>query len=175
LRERGDDLPILVRHFVRRFGRDMGREIAGVAPAAIDRLQGYGWPGNVRELQNVLRQALLRAHGQVLLPEFLPELSRSSGPLASGEPNTSEGIGPSLESFVRNGLASGSENLHEETHRLVERTLLPMVLEHTDGNQRQAARILGIARKTLRDKLRELGITIQRSLDLGDAVDGDDS
>ena len=49
-----------------------------------------------------------------------------------------------------------------------------MVLEHTQGNQRQAARILGIARKTLRDKLRELGITIQRSLELGDGADGDD-
>ena len=50
----------------------------------------------------------------------------------------------------------------------------PMVLEHTQGNQRQAARILGVARKTLRDKLRELGITIQRSLELGDGADGDD-
>src|SRR5262249_47984510 len=98
LHERGDDLPMLVRHSVRRFGRDMGRETAGVAPAAIDRLQNYGWPGNIRELQNVLRQALLRAHGQVLLPEFLPELSRSSATLASGEPDTSEGIRPGLES-----------------------------------------------------------------------------
>jgi two-component system nitrogen regulation response regulator GlnG len=175
LRERGDDLPMLVRHFVRRFGRDMGRETTDVAPSAIDRLQNYAWPGNIRELQNVLRQALLRAHGQVLLPEFLPELSRSSATLASGEPDTSEGILPRLESFVQNGLASGSENLHEETHRWVERILLPMVLAHTDGNQRQAARILGIARKTLRDKLRELGITIQRSLDIGEAADGDES
>ncbi len=60
LRDRGEDLPMLVRYYVRRFGREMGREIADVAPAAIDRLRDYGWPGNIRELQNVLRQALLR-------------------------------------------------------------------------------------------------------------------
>jgi two-component system nitrogen regulation response regulator GlnG len=175
LRERGDDLPMLVRHYARRFGREMGRATTDVAPAAIDRLRDYGWPGNIRELQNVLRQALLRAHGQVLLPEFLPELSRASEVDGTRELVARDGDGPSLESIVRKGLASGTENLHEETHRWVERILLPMVLEHTQGNQRRAARILGIARKTLRDKLRELGITIQRSLELGEPADGDDA
>jgi two-component system nitrogen regulation response regulator GlnG len=80
--------------------------------------------------------------------------------------------GPDLESFIRRALAAGIGDLHDETHRWVDRILLPMVLEHTQGNQRQPAWILGIARRTLRDKLRELGVTIQRSLDLGD---GDES
>src|SRR5262249_47267612 len=157
-----------------RFGREMGREAVEVAPAALDRLQDQDWPGNIRELQNVLRQALLRAHGRVLLPEFLPELSQSTDQVGSRGGETPARDGPSLEAFVRKGLAGGTEGLHEETHRWVERILLPMVLEHTQGNQRQAARILGIARKTLRDKLRELGITIQRSLELGDGGDSDD-
>ena len=61
LRERGDDLPMLVSHYVRRFGRELGREVVDIAPAAMDRLRDYPWPGNIRELQNVLRQALLRA------------------------------------------------------------------------------------------------------------------
>ena len=78
LRERGDDLPMLVRHYLRRFGRELGREVVDVAPAAMDRLRDYSWPGNIRELQNVLRQALLRARGRVLLPEFLPELSQDA-------------------------------------------------------------------------------------------------
>jgi two-component system nitrogen regulation response regulator GlnG len=172
--ERGDDLPMLAHHYLRRFGREMGREIAAVAPEALDRLREYTWPGNIRELQNVLRQALLRAHGRVLLPEFLPELARLSEATRTRDLDTRNGTIPSVESFVQKGLAAGTENLHEETHRWVERILLPMVLEHTQGNQRQAARILGIARKTLRDKLRELGITIQRSLELGDAADGED-
>ena len=74
LRERGDDLELLVQFYLRRVSRELGREVREVAPEALERLRGYSWPGNVRELQSVLKQALLRAHGPVLLPEFLPEL-----------------------------------------------------------------------------------------------------
>src|SRR5262245_35408254 len=77
LRERGDDLELLVHFHLRRVSRDLGREVREVAPEALERLCGYSWPGNVRELQSVLKQALLRAHGPVLLPEFLPELSEA--------------------------------------------------------------------------------------------------
>src|SRR5213079_2932314 len=73
LRERGDDLPVLVRHYLRRFSRELGREVREAAPEALERLRGYPWPGNVRELQSVLKQALLQASGPVLLPAFLPE------------------------------------------------------------------------------------------------------
>src|SRR5580700_11749546 len=73
LRERGDDLLILVRHYLRRFNRELGREIREVTPEGLERLRGYPWPGNVRELQSVLKQALLKASGPVLLPAFLPE------------------------------------------------------------------------------------------------------
>src|SRR5713226_3911385 len=79
LRERGDDLLLLVQHYLRRFSRDLGREVREVAPEALERLRGYSWPGNVRELQSVLKQALLRAHGPVLLPDFLPELPKTAG------------------------------------------------------------------------------------------------
>src|SRR5262249_52113763 len=73
LRERGEDLPLLVHYFVRRFSRELGREVSEVAPEALERLRHYPWAGNVRELQSVLKQALLRATGPVLLPAFLPE------------------------------------------------------------------------------------------------------
>src|SRR5216684_1165456 len=75
LRERGDDLPLLVRHYLRRFSRELGRDVKEVASDALKCLRGYSWPGNIRELQSVLKQALLRASGSVLLPAFLPELS----------------------------------------------------------------------------------------------------
>src|SRR6516162_7600429 len=75
LRERSDDLPLLVRYFLRRFSRALGREVQQVAPEALQRLRSYPWPGNVRELQSVLKQAILQARGPVLLPDFLPELS----------------------------------------------------------------------------------------------------
>ena len=73
LRERGDDLPLLIRHFLRRFGRELGRDVREAAPEALERLRAYPWPGNIRELQSVLKQALLRASGNVLLPAFLPQ------------------------------------------------------------------------------------------------------
>src|SRR5207247_5865098 len=75
LRERGDDLPMLVQHYLRRISRELGREIREVAPEALERLRNGSWPGNIRELQSVLKQALLQASGTVLLPAFLPELS----------------------------------------------------------------------------------------------------
>jgi len=73
LRERGDDLPVLVQHYLRRCSRELGRDVRKVAPEAMARLRGHSWPGNIRELQSVLKQALLQASGAVLLPDFLPE------------------------------------------------------------------------------------------------------
>src|SRR5439155_5419892 len=85
LRERGDDLPLLVRHYLRRFSRELGREVQEAAPEALERLRGHSWPGNIRELQSVLKQALLQASGPVLLPAFLPELtSRRAGSAVGG-------------------------------------------------------------------------------------------
>ena len=86
LRERGEDLPLLVQFYLRRVSRELGREVREVAPEALARLRGYPWPGNVRELQSVLKQALLRAHGPVLLPEFLPELPEAPRRRAGGFP-----------------------------------------------------------------------------------------
>ena len=70
LRERGDDLPMLVRHYLRRFSRELGREVHEVAPEALERLRRYSWPGNIRELQSVLKQALLQARGTTSAPRL---------------------------------------------------------------------------------------------------------
>ena len=86
LRERGDDLPMLVQHYLRRFSRELGREVREVAPEALERLRGYSWPGNIRELQSVLKQALLQASGPVLLPAFLPEPLGGAGGTAPPAP-----------------------------------------------------------------------------------------
>src|SRR5207302_3410950 len=77
LRERGEDVPLLVRHYLRRFSRELGREVRDIAPETLERLRNHPWPGNIRELQSVLKQALLQASGTVLLPAFLPELASS--------------------------------------------------------------------------------------------------
>jgi two-component system nitrogen regulation response regulator GlnG len=158
LRDRGDDLVVLLRHFVRRFSRELGRDVQEVAPEAMARLRAYSWPGNIRELQSVLKQALLQAHGTTLLPADLPALAEEPGGPAAAED-------ADLEAFIRLSLASDDGDQYAQAHRRLDRLLLPRVLEATGGNQQEAARRLGIARETLRRRLRELGIHLSRRLE----------
>jgi two-component system nitrogen regulation response regulator GlnG len=161
LRERGDDLPLLVRHYLRRFGRELGKDVQGISPEALDVLLHYRWPGNVRELQSIVKQALLRATGSVLMPDFLPQTLLSPAAAGAG-PAVADG---DLRQFIEAQLAAGTEGLYEATLRRMERLLVPLVLQHTGGNQVQAARLLGITRGSLRNKIRELGITIARTVE----------
>jgi two-component system nitrogen regulation response regulator GlnG len=163
LRERGDDLALLVRHYVRRFSRELGREVRQVAPEALKRLRRYPWPGNIRELQSVLKQALLRASGPILLPAFLPETLGGPNEAAPAPPAEHE---PGVETLVvRHRLGSDVCDLYTETHRQLDRLLLARVLEFTQGSQQRAALLLGIARQTLRVKLRNLGLSAPRPAD----------
>ncbi len=162
LRERGDDLPLLIQYFLRRFSRDMGREVRQADPQTLERLRRYSWPGNIRELQSILKRALLKATGPILLPTFLPESFEESCGLVSAAPTADE---PKGEEFVLpQRLGEDVRDLYADTHRQVDRLLLPRVLEFTSGNYRQAAMLLGIARQTLRLKLRELGLAVARDL-----------
>jgi two-component system nitrogen regulation response regulator GlnG len=164
LRERGDDLAILVRHCLRRFSRELEREVREVAPEVMERLRNYSWPGNIRELQSVLKQALLQASGPVLLPTFLPESLGGPNEVTAASPAREE---PGVETFiVRQRIANDLRELYTEAHRQLDRLLLPRVLEFTRGSQHQAAVLLGIARQTLRLKLRDLGLTVTRHADV---------
>jgi two-component system nitrogen regulation response regulator GlnG len=162
VRERGDDLTLLVQHYIHRFNKELGKEITGVAPEALDVLRHYTWPGNVRELQSVLKQALLQATGTILVTDFLPASlfkPSSNAEIASTEETRT------LLQFIDEQLAAGTENLYEQSLRRMERLLLTRVLQRTQGNQVQASKILGITRGSLRNKLRELGISIARTVE----------
>ncbi len=164
LRERGTDLEHLARRFVSRFGRALHRDIREIAPETLGLLRAYSWPGNIRELQNVIKQALLRASGTVLLPAFLPELEMG----ASSGAGESTGAPPDLDAFIRAQMARHNNDVYAETHRYVDRFLLVRALERTGGNQRDAARLLGISRQTMRTKLRSLGLTVNLALEIED-------
>jgi two-component system nitrogen regulation response regulator GlnG len=166
LRERGDDLSLLVGHYIRRASRELGREVRDVAPDALERLLAYSWPGNIRELQNVVKQALLRASGPVLLAAFLPQLSDEA---PAPESATLAHAAENLEAFVGGPLGSDSRDVYATAHRNLDRLLIRHALEHTRGNQAQAALILGIARQTLRQKIRELGLQIHYAASADDA------
>ena len=146
LRERIDDLPLLVEHFLRRLHSETS------APTeTLDFLAKQPWPGNVRELRNALEHAVIVAQGGALLPEHLP--APGAAPL---QPNSQ--LARVLADWVQQQIARNPNELHEETIRLVETTLLAEVMRCVDGNRVQAARMLGLSRTTLRKKLTDLGL-----------------
>ena len=128
LRERREDIPLLVDHFARKFSREMSKKITRVSPAAMNALQQYGWPGNVRELENAVERAMVVAQE--------PELREQDFVLKS-----------------RNGAALGDVRSLED----VERAHILRVLEESGGNQTHAAEVLGIDRVTLHHKLKKYG------------------
>jgi two-component system nitrogen regulation response regulator GlnG len=160
LRERGDDLPMLVNYYLRRFNHELGRDVCEIAPETMERLRAYAWPGNIRELQSVLKQALLHATGTVLIPAFLPALSSANA--TTGDDVSSEAWS-AFRDFIRRRLQAGSTDLNAEAQLEVDRVLLPAVLEFTGANQFQAAKILGLSRQTLRQRLRNIGRSVTKT------------
>ena len=164
LRERREDLPFLVNTFLRRFSREMGRDVQMAAPATLEILAQHTWPGNLRELQSVLKQALLPAVGPVLLPGFLPKhiLEQvEKAPANEDSLSSDQGDG---EDFIHERLRAGSQSLYAEWFARVERQFLLQVLRFTNGNQVQASKLLGITRRSLRGKILTHGIAIERSV-----------
>ncbi len=139
LRDRGDDLSLLVQLFLRRYNIELGREVREVAPEVMNRFRSYPWPGNVRELQSVLQQALLRASGTVLIPEFLPnDLLPETQTSAANDPGTRYRPGSTLADL--------------------EREAIQQCLLQTGGHRRRAADLLGISTRTLLRKIREYNL-----------------
>jgi nitrogen regulation protein NR(I) len=177
LRDRGDDLKMLIEHFLARIARELKREIHGLSPAALQALMEYHWPGNVRELEGVLRQTVLQSSGTVIAAEFLPATITKQRSLAALDRDVAEleeldeevqCLPHNLRSFVKTRLNARSANLYAETLEMMERYLLSEVLTCTEGNQSEAARILGITRGSLRHKIRALGISIESKITAGD-------
>lgn len=160
LRQRKEDLPPLVDHFVQRFmhlSRLHNQQQVRVSPEAIELLIDHAWPGNLDELQSVLQQALIENTGTVLASgSLLKSLRReTAGADSSGAQQLT---GDYWQQFVATGLARGSTQLYSEAIAEMERHMIGLVLESTAGNQARAARILGITRGNLRKKLRMLGL-----------------
>jgi DNA-binding protein Fis len=115
-------------------------------------------------LQSVLKQALLQARGSVMLMSFLPDLSVGSSAHPT-EADTPASFDLAIESFIRERIQPDSRNIYAEAHGELDRFLLAKVLEFTGGSQHRAANHLGIARQTLRFKLRELGMRLTQSVE----------
>jgi DNA-binding NtrC family response regulator len=131
LRERRNDIPLLVEHFLQRLAADTGRAPVRISPEALDVMLSYAWPGNVRELQNWLQFALVKCRGDVIRAEHLPPVAGGQVP-ASGRPR----------------------------RRKLDAESVRQALLRTNGNRVEAARALGVSRATLYRFLSEYGASL---------------
>ncbi|MBT4502275.1 MAG: sigma-54-dependent Fis family transcriptional regulator [Gemmatimonadetes bacterium] len=141
LRERREDIPALAEHFLTVFCEKNQRMLRGFSPRAMDQLVHYGWPGNVRELENAIERAVILCRGEYVEAECLPRAVQES----RGEVEV-EAVG---EIGVQAGYSLGE----------MEKELILKTLEQTGGNRTEAAKMLGISRQTLQNRLRAYGMT----------------
>ncbi|MBI2189826.1 MAG: sigma-54-dependent Fis family transcriptional regulator [Acidobacteria bacterium] len=134
LRQRKDDLPLLIQSFLSEFNARNGKSVTAVDPAAMRVLEQYHWPGNVRELRNVIERAVILSSGEFIETKHLPPLI--AGAPEAGAPTVSLKPGMTVDE--------------------AERELILLTLEHTRDNKTRAAEILGISLKTLHNKLNRL-------------------
>jgi DNA-binding NtrC family response regulator len=135
LRERREDVPILVAHFLAKLARRERRAAATLSPEALKLLAAYGWPGNVRELENAIERAVAVAKGNVVLPSDLP-------PEVGGGAGTAAAI--AAGGGGDGGIIADRPSLAE-----LERRYIQLVLQESGGNKKKAAEKLGIDRRTL--------------------------
>ena len=158
LRERAEDVPLLLRHYLRTAARDLGVEPKTLAPEAERRLAAYRWPGNVRELVNVCRRLSVLAPGREIGSEDLPaEIGAGGAAKATADWQSA------LADWAARQAASGEGALLDLALPQFERILIRAALKRTQGHRQEAARLLGWGRNTLTRKLKELALAIPES------------
>lgn len=148
LRERRQDIEVLVRYFLKQFNERLGKNVSHIEPACLSALKYYDWPGNIRQLENVIERMVLMSDEPILQVEELP--SEVSGAFAHSELEAESG--ESAED-----LSKFKEIVRKRT-QLFERELIERALDETSGNVTRAAEKLGLSRKGLQLKLKELGL-----------------
>ncbi|MEQ9444820.1 MAG: nitrogen regulation protein NR(I) [Rhodospirillaceae bacterium] len=168
LRQRVEDIPELVQHFLDQAVEE-GLPEKRIEPAAIDKMKAYRWPGNVRELENLVKRlAALYAEESIGEEAVEMELNTVSTEAIHNE-DASENLSEAIEKhllryFSQHGGALPPEGLYDRMLHEMERPLVSLTLNATAGNQLKAARVLGLNRNTLRKKIKELDINVVRGL-----------
>jgi DNA-binding NtrC family response regulator len=154
LRERREDVPVLVQHFLRRYAAEFGAEPPAITTEALDLLQADSWPGNVRELENISRRLLLDARGLAVNANAVRRT------LAARRTEAQSAASLSAQAAQLLGRAQRGEidDAHAQLLAEAEREILTQAILLAEGNQAKAARWLGLSRLTLREKLTALGL-----------------
>jgi two-component system nitrogen regulation response regulator GlnG len=154
LRERPEDIPLLVKHFLQHSAQELGVEAKQPTSAALRYLATMGWSGNVRQLENVCHWLTVMAPGQNIdVADLPPELKDDAT-----KPSSATSWQEALAAEVFNALARGEQNVLDTRTREFEKILITQALQHTNGRRIEAATQLGMGRNTLTRKIQELGI-----------------
>ncbi|HEX4645219.1 MAG TPA: sigma-54 dependent transcriptional regulator [Verrucomicrobiae bacterium] len=165
LRDRPEDVRLLVNYFLKKFARDQDRPPKSVSTGVIKLLEQYHWPGNVRELENVIQRAIVMAKGEAILPGDLPPEINSKGSvpispsaILAGPAIAGDSAGFEMASVARMLFQWARKDPKLKVIPSVERELIIQALKETAGNQVHAAKLLGITRATLRKRVEKFGI-----------------
>ncbi|WP_297801980.1 sigma-54 dependent transcriptional regulator [uncultured Brevundimonas sp.] len=167
LRERREDIPALIDHFITRFNIEESKRIVGCSPETMALLQAYDWPGNVRQLENTIYRALVLADSPLLQPHDFPALSGVAAPLDApvsipegpdGEAIATQATATSTAAAPDSPVRITDERGHVRTLEEIERDLIQHAIEVYSGHMSEIARRLGIGRSTLYRKVREQGL-----------------
>ena len=154
LRERPEDVPLLVKHFLLHSANELGVDPKQPTPAALKYLSSISWSGNVRQLENVCHWLTVMAPGQNIdVADLPPELKEDSA-----KPLTASSWQEALASEVMNALNRGEQNILETRANEFEKILITKALQHTGGRRIEASTQLGMGRNTLTRKIQELNI-----------------
>ncbi|PKD42033.1 nitrogen regulation protein NR(I) [Methylomonas sp. Kb3] len=158
LRERRQDIGLLMRHYLYQSAKELNTEIKLLKPETEAFLSGLRWPGNVRQLENICRWLTVMASGrEIHLEDLPPELTHNSGDSASGE--TTPGDWESqFKNWVKQQLTTGKVDIAKQAIPTLETLLIEAALNHTHGRKHEAALLLGYGRNTLTRKIKELDI-----------------
>lgn len=166
LRRRGQDIELLVRHFLKVYSASNDRHIKDIEPDALAALLSYSWPGNVRELQNYIERATVLCQSDRLIPDLLPDAvigDSKAAQTAVFRPTDDQAL---IREFVYNRLSKAEEeaqDLHKQIVEPVEKELLQQILQNCNQTQTKAATRLGINRNTLYKKMVEYGLAKTKS------------
>jgi len=163
LRERREDIPFLVDHFLAKYAREYGKDVTRLSRQVLDALIEYNWPGNVRELESCIERAVVLSRSGAVTLDLLPVSVRSymekeRGPRPVGAP---EQVVEALVSEMRRTIEAGPGALHERVMSRIEKALIEQVLRDNDSVQTRTARELGLSRNTVRRKIADYGISAE--------------
>ena len=156
LRERSEDVPLLITHFLQLAQDELGRPIRGISEEGMALLARYEWPGNIRELENCIRSAATLSRADVIMPADLPiEVQTGSRPTAPTASPLEASLKVTLHRVIQEAIAEEKKELYEDVIGIVDKVLVGLVLDEFSGNHSKTAALLGMSRTTLIKKIRQ--------------------